>query len=67
MNIGGDQGLDQTLNYLIRTEIPRSDLGGAVNSLIDNLSSQAARFGIAYKPADIIKVNVKVRRYFYKT
>jgi AsmA-like C-terminal region len=66
MNIGGDQGLDQTLNYLIRTEIPRSDLGGAVNSLIDNLSSQAARFGISYKPADVIKINIKVGGTFTK-
>jgi hypothetical protein len=66
MNIGGDQGLDQTLNYLIKTEIPRADLGGAVNSLIDNLSSQAALLGISYKPADIIKVNVKLGGTFTK-
>jgi hypothetical protein len=66
MNIGGDQGLDQTLNYLIKTQIPRSDLGSSVNSLIDGLSAQAAAFGIAYKPADIIKVNVRVRGTFTK-
>ena len=39
MNISGDQGIDQTINYLVKTEIPRSDLGGSVNSLIDNLSA----------------------------
>jgi hypothetical protein len=66
MNIGGDQGLDQTLNYLIKTEIPRSDLGNSVNSLIDGLSAQAAAFGINYKPADIIKVNVRVKGTFAK-
>jgi hypothetical protein len=66
MNIAGDQGLDQTLNYLIKTEIPRADLGSSVNSLIDNLSSQAALLGISYKPADIIKVNVKVGGTFTK-
>ncbi len=60
MNISGDQGLDQTINYLVKTEIPRSDLGGSINSLIDNLSSQASAFGIKYKPSDILKVNVKV-------
>ncbi len=41
MNISGDQGIDQTINYLVKTEIPRADLGGSVNSLIDNLSAQA--------------------------
>ena len=66
LNIGGDQGLDQTINYLVKTEIPRSELGSSVNSMIDNLSAQAAAFGIAYKPADIIKVNVKVRGTFTK-
>jgi hypothetical protein len=64
MNIGGDQGLDQTINYLVRTEIPRSELGSSVNSMIDNLSATAATFGIVYKPADIIKVNVRVRGTF---
>jgi uncharacterized protein involved in outer membrane biogenesis len=64
MNIGGDQGLDQTLNYIVKTEIPRSDLGGSVNSLIDNLSAQASAFGISYKPSDVLKVNVKVTGTF---
>jgi hypothetical protein len=66
MNVSGDQGLDQTLNYLVRTEIPRSDLGSSVNSLIDNLSAQASSFGIAFKPADILKVNVKITGVFGK-
>jgi len=66
MNIGGDQGLDQTINYLVKTEIPRSELGSSVNSMIDNLSAQAAAFGIAYKPAEIIKVNVRVKGTFTK-
>jgi len=66
MNIGGDQGLDQTLNYIVKTEIPRSDLGSSVNSLIDNLSATAASFGIKYKPADILKVNVSVNGTFSK-
>jgi len=66
MNIGGDQGLDQTMNYLIKTEIPRSDLGSSVNSFIDNLSAQASAFGITYKPADLIKVNVKISGVFGK-
>lgn len=64
MNISGDQGLDNTINYVVRTEILTSDLGSSVNSLIENLSSQAASVGIAYKPADIIRVNLKVSGSF---
>jgi vacuolar-type H+-ATPase subunit H len=66
MNVSGDQGLDQTLNYLVKTEIPRSDLGSSVNSLIDNLSAKASEFGIKYTPSDILKVNVKVTGTFSK-
>lgn len=66
MNISGDQGLDQTINYIVRTEIPRSDLGSSVNSLINNLSSQAASYGVAFKPSDVIKVNMKVSGTFTK-
>jgi hypothetical protein len=66
MNISGDQGLDQTLNYLVKTELPRSDLGSSVNSLIDKLSAQASALGIKIKPADVLKVNVKVTGTFSK-
>jgi len=66
MNISGDQGIDQTINYLVKTEIPRSDLGGSVNSLIDNLSAQASAFGISYKPSEVLKVNLKVTGTFTK-
>lgn len=66
MNISGDQGIDQTLNYVILTEIPRSDLGGSLNALIDNLSTQAATFGFAFKPAEILKVNVRLTGSFGK-
>jgi hypothetical protein len=66
MNISGDQGIDQTINYLVKTEIPRADLGGTVNSFIDNLAAQASAFGISYKPSDVIKVNLKVTGTFNK-
>ena len=66
MNIAGDQGLDQTINYIVKTEMPRSDLGGSVNSLIDNLSAQAAAYGVAYKPSENLKVNLKVTGTFNK-
>jgi vacuolar-type H+-ATPase subunit H len=67
MNISGDQGIDQTMNYLIKTEIPRSELGGSVNSFIDGLSAQASALGFAFKvPADVMKINVKLTGVFGK-
>jgi len=66
MNISGDQGLDQTMNYIIKTEFPRSELGSSVNAMVDNLSALASSVGIAYKPSDIMKVNVKLTGVFGK-
>jgi len=66
MNISGDHGIDQTLNYFVKTEIPRSDLGSSVNSFIDNLSSQASAFGISFKPSEVLKLNLKVSGTFSK-
>jgi len=54
-NIGGDMGLDQTLNFKVKTSIPRSSLGSAANDLINNLTSK-----VNYKLSDNINVNLKV-------
>ena len=67
MNIGGDQGIDQTMNYLIKTEIPRSELGNSVNSFIDGISAQASALGFSFKmPSDVMKINVKLTGVFGK-
>lgn len=66
MNVSGDQGLDQTINYVIKTEIPRSDLGNSVNSLVSSLSSQAASLGLAFQPSEVLKVNLKISGTFLK-
>jgi vacuolar-type H+-ATPase subunit H len=66
MNISGDQGIDQTINYVVRTEIPRSELGNAANSLIESLSAQASALGVTIKPSEILKINVNVSGTFLK-
>ena len=60
LNISGDQGLDRTLHYLVRAEIPRAELGDAAGSLMSSLASQAAALGFGAEPPDVIKVNLNV-------
>ena len=48
--IGGDQGLDQTMNYTVGISIPRSELGAAANAPIDNLISKANCSGLKVDP-----------------
>ena len=45
LNISGDQGLDQTLNFVVRTEIPRSELGDAAGALMGALASPGCNSG----------------------
>ncbi|MFN2337320.1 MAG: AsmA-like C-terminal region-containing protein, partial [Bacteroidales bacterium] len=60
LNVSGDQGLDRTINYLIKTEIPSSELGASAAALMGALSSQLAAFGLGVTPPEIIKVNLRV-------
>ncbi len=60
LNISGDQGLDRTLHYLVRAEIPRAELGEAAGALMSSLASQAAALGFGAAPPDIIKINLNV-------
>lgn len=60
LNISGDQGLDRTLHYLVRAEIPRAELGEAAGALMSSLASQAAALGFGAAQPDIIKVNLNV-------
>jgi len=66
LNISGDQGLDQTLNFVVRTEIPRSELGDAAGALMGALATQAATIGMNLTPPEIIKVNLKIGGTFLK-
>jgi hypothetical protein len=58
--IGGDQGLDQTMNYTIGISIPRSELGAAANAPIDKLISQATGAGLKIDPMQNLNFKVKV-------
>ncbi|MGB8359142.1 MAG: AsmA-like C-terminal region-containing protein, partial [Bacteroidales bacterium] len=66
LNISGDQGLDQTLNYVVRTEIPSADLGDAANALMGTLAAQASALGLSLTPPEVIKINLKVGGTFLK-
>jgi len=58
--IGGDQGLDQSMNYTVGINIPRSELGAAANAPIDNLMSKAAGAGLKIDPLENLNFRVKV-------
>ncbi len=66
MNVSGEHGLDQSLNYVVKTEMPRSALSGSVNSLIDIFSSGLSAFGVKVPVDDIIRMDIKITGFFVK-
>lgn len=59
-NISGSHGFDQTLNYLIKLEIPKSEFGGAANNVLNSLISKANSKGAKVNVGDIVKVDAIV-------
>jgi hypothetical protein len=60
LNVSGDQGIDRTINYLIKTEIPSAELGESAVALMGAFSAQLAALGLSITPPEIIKVNLKI-------
>jgi hypothetical protein len=60
VNISGDQGLDQTLNYKMVLSLPKSELGSAFNQLSGNLTALAASKGVKINTAANIDVTAHI-------
>jgi vacuolar-type H+-ATPase subunit H len=64
LNIGGDQGIDQTMNYFINMSIPRKEFGAAANDLLEGLAAQAAAKGFDVSAGDKVNVQLKITGSF---
>jgi len=62
--IGGDQGLDQTMNYGVGITIPRSELGSSANAVIDNMISKATNAGLKVDPIENLTIHARVTGTF---
>jgi len=64
MVIGGDQGIDQTLNYLVKMSVPRASFGTGANQVIEGLAAKATAKGLKIDPGEKVNVDVKVTGTF---
>jgi len=58
--VSGSTGFDETIDYLMKMEIPRKDMGGAANSLLEGLAGKANDKGLGVKLAEIMKFDIKI-------
>ena len=64
LNIGGDQGIDQTMNYFINMSIPRSEFGAAANDVLENLAAQAVAKGFDVRDRENVNLQLKIAGTF---
>jgi F0F1-type ATP synthase membrane subunit b/b' len=60
IGVVGSNGIDQTLDYTLHLNIPRSELGGDANRAIAGLISRAGKTGIDLKAAEVIALDVRL-------
>ncbi|MDQ3192306.1 MAG: AsmA family protein [Bacteroidota bacterium] len=58
--VGGSTGFDQTIDYTWNLDIPQSEFGGAANTALSGLVSQANAKGANVSLGDRVKVDVLV-------
>ena len=62
--IGGQNGLDKSINYAIHLEIPRAEFGGAANGVLNSMVAKANSNGVNAQLGDVIPVAIKVTGTF---
>ncbi len=64
--VSGSTSFDETIDYLMKMEIPRKEMGGAANSIMEGLAGAAGSKGLNVKLADIMKFDVMIGGTFKK-
>jgi hypothetical protein len=63
MEIGGIQGFDQSLDYIINMKVPRALMGEKGNQMANNLVTQINNKGVPLKLGDVINFNLLLGGY----
>jgi hypothetical protein len=59
-SVAGSNGFDQTIDYTMATQIPRSAFGGAANSALNSLVSSANSKGANFTLSDVVPINITI-------
>jgi len=66
MEIGGLQGFDQSIDYLINMKLPRNLMGDKGNQFVNNLVNQVNSKGVPMKVGETVNLNLKLGGFFNK-
>lgn len=59
-DISGWNSFDQTMQYVLQLNIPRSEFGGAANTVLTNLVNEANKKGANFSLGDMVPVSVLI-------
>ena len=59
-DISGWNSFDQTLQYVMHLNIPRSEFGGAANNVLNNLVSEANKKGANFSLGDMVPITILI-------
>jgi hypothetical protein len=59
-NFSGTTSLDQTLNFILNLEIPRSDFGAKANGVLNKMVAEASGKGVNINLGDIVPVTILI-------
>ena len=60
LGVSGSNGIDQSLDYTLRLNVPRSELGADANRAIAGLISRAGKSGIDLQTAEAVTLDIKL-------
>lgn len=58
LTIEGFMKLDESIQYVMKLSVPRSEFGGKANGVLDNLVSQAKGKGLDIKPGETVDIEI---------
>ncbi len=62
--LGGQQSIDQTMDYTVSMSLPRAELGQGANTAINNLYNKASAGGLNITPSETVNLGAKVTGTF---
>ncbi len=60
MNIFGSHGFDQSLDYIIKAQVPRDKLGAQAKSLVNNIRDQLSKKDIQLDIPEFVNINLRM-------
>jgi vacuolar-type H+-ATPase subunit H len=64
--VSGTTGLDQTIDYTMKMQVPRNVFGNVANDFVNSVTGKIAQAGVKVNPSEVLKFDIKIGGTFTK-